>query len=145
MYHSFDVTRKKKSLEHQLENLHRYGTKLFKVKPMMGSDEYPPNGVWFAISRTRIIVIDCQSHDIVEHISMDQIIKHGCGSWSNHWGGTIVKLLAGNIVRQHAIRVVAVVPGEAQELINLIMRYKEENKKSLNKGDDDEEEKTSSL
>ena len=32
-----------------------------------------------------------------------------------------------------------------EELINLIMRYKEENKKSLNKGDDDEEEKTSSL
>lgn len=121
-----------------------YSSRLFKVKPMLGSDDYPPNGVWFAVTRDRIIVIDVESRDIIEHISIDQIVKHGCGHWSNHWGGTIVKLLAGNIVRQHAIRIVAIVPGEAEEMIDLIKVYQRaQNRRLENEPEDGSQTKAS--
>ena len=117
-----------------------YGTQMYKMMPMLGNNDFPAGGIWFAVARTHIIVVDCESSVILETIMMDRIIKHGSAAWSEQWGGSLMKLLVGNIVKQRPVKVVSVVPGEADEIIDLIRVYQSNTPVSTTKAAPEPEE-----
>jgi len=100
-----------------------YGCQKFKVKSIAGSGEYPSGGVFLNVSSKHILVVDCDSGDILETIMLSNIMAFGSKD-------TTLLFKVGNIVYQEKKCFITALEGAADEITDLIRVYQRQALKS---------------
>ena len=101
-----------------------YGCQRFRVKSIAGSGEYPSGGVWLNISSRHILVVDCDSNDILETILMSNIMAFGSKD-------TTLLFKVGNIVYQEKKCFITDIRGGADEITDLIRTYQRQSRRTM--------------
>eukprot|EP00939_MAST-03C_sp_MAST-3C-sp1_P000917 g917.t1 len=104
-----------------------YGCQKFMVKSIAGSGEYPSGGVFLNVSSKHILVVDCDSGDILETILLSNIMAFGSKD-------TTLLFKVGNIVYQEKKCFITALPGAADEITDLIRTYQRQKFSSMHGG-----------